>query len=332
MEKLQNKKDYCVVQLCRYTEIKMKQISNHLLMIEPVSFSKNAQTAVNNYYQKDSVLSPLETQKQALAEFKNFAALLQSKGIEVTVVKDTVDPETPDSIFPNNWISFHEDSRIGIYPMFAENRRNEVRLEILDQIGTKGYKIGEIVDLRKDNLETFLEGTGSIVLDRINRIAYCALSPRADRNLFLKFCSEFSFKPHVFHAYQNVGTSRELIYHTNVMMCVGDSFVVICLDCVDDVVEKNSLIEQFKKDGKEIITVSEEQVNSFAGNMLQVQNNSGDKFLIMSKAAHGSLSKEQVDRIERFNPILSSDLSTIETCGGGSARCMMAEVFLPKLN
>jgi hypothetical protein len=136
----------------------------------------------------------------------------------------------------------------------------------------------------------------------------------------------------VFHAYQNVGTSRELIYHTNVMMCVGDTYVIICLDCVDDEVEKNSLIEQFQKDGKEIITVSEEQVNSFAGNMLQVQNQSGDKFLVMSKSAHDSLSQEQVNTIERFNPILSSDLNTIETCGGGSARCMMAEVFLPKIS
>ena len=310
----------------------MKQISNHLLMIEPVSFSKNAQTAVNNYYQKDSVLSPLETQEQALTEFKNFAALLQSKGVEVTVMKDTIDPETPDSIFPNNWISFHEDSRVGIYPMFAENRRNEVRFEILDELKTKGYQIGDIVDFRKESSEVFLEGTGSIVLDRANRVAYCALSPRADRDLFIRFCTEFSFKAMIFHAYQNVGTSRELIYHTNVMMCVGDAYVIICMDCVDDVVEKNSLIEQFKKDGKEIITVSEEQVNSFAGNMLQVENQSGDKFLVMSKAAHDCLTEEQVNRIERFNPILSSDLTTIETCGGGSARCMMAEVFLPKIN
>ncbi len=310
----------------------MKQISNHLLMIEPVSFSKNAQTAVNNYYQKDSVLSPKETQEQALAEFQNFANLLQSKGIEVTVVKDTLNPETPDSIFPNNWISFHEDSRVGIYPMFAENRRNEVRFDILEKLKTKGYRIGDIVDFRKDSSEVFLEGTGSIVLDRTNRVAYCALSPRADYDLFLRFCSEFSFTPLVFHAYQNVGTRRELIYHTNVMMCLGDAYVIICLDCIDDEAEKNSLIEQFKKDGKEIITVSEEQVDSFAGNMLQVQNQSGDKFLVMSKSAHDSLTDRQINKIEKFNPILSSDLTTIETCGGGSARCMMAEVFLPKLS
>ncbi|MDA8596397.1 arginine deiminase-related protein [Flavobacteriaceae bacterium] len=307
----------------------MKQTCHHLLMISPVSFAKNAETAVNNFYQKESFLSPEETQYQALKEFNSFVEKLRNHKIKVTVVKDTPLPVTPDSIFPNNWISFHQDGRIGIYPMFAENRNKEVRMDILNLFQDENYAIEELVDFRNDE-GLILEGTGSIILDRENRVAYCALSPRADKKLFIEFCEQFNFDPVVFHAYQTVGDRRELIYHTNVMMCMADEFVVICLDTIDDLEERAELKETFKSWNKEIIEISENQVEQFAGNMLQVQNVEGKKFLVMSQAAKDALNSNQIQRIERFNSIISSDLSIIENCGGGSARCMMAEVFLEK--
>jgi len=308
----------------------MKQICHHLLMISPVSFAKNAETAVNNYYQKESFLSPEETQSQALKEFDSFVEKLRQNKIDVTVVKDTPTPVTPDSIFPNNWISFHQDGRIGIYPMFAENRNKEVRMDILNLFQEENYAIEELVDFRNDE-GLILEGTGSVILDRENKVAYCALSPRADKKLFIEFCEEFNFQPVVFHAYQTVGNKRELIYHTNVMMCMADQFVVICLDAIDDLEEREELEQLFKTWNKEIIEISEDQVEQFAGNMLQVENTDGEKFLVMSQSAKNSLHKNQIQRIERYNSIISSDLTIIENCGGGSARCMMAEVFLEKI-
>jgi len=299
-------------------------------MISPVSFAKNAETAVNNYYQKESFLSPEETQSQALKEFDSFVEKLRQNKIDVTVVKDTPTPVTPDSIFPNNWISFHQDGRIGIYPMFAENRNKEVRMDILNLFQEENYAIEELVDFRNDE-GLILEGTGSVILDRENKVAYCALSPRADKKLFIEFCEEFNFQPVVFHAYQTVGNKRELIYHTNVMMCMADQFVVICLDAIDDLEEREELEQLFKTWNKEIIEISEDQVEQFAGNMLQVENTDGEKFLVMSQSAKNSLHKNQIQRIERYNSIISSDLTIIENCGGGSARCMMAEVFLEKI-
>lgn len=307
----------------------MKQSTSNILMIQPVSFSKNAQTAVNNYYQKDSVLSPEQTQEEALKEFNTFVSKLKAKGIQVHVIQDTKTPETPDSIFPNNWISFHQDARVGIYPMFAKNRRDEVRLDILDYFKDQGFDIDSVVDYRDFDGE-ILEGTGSLILDRQNMVAYCALSPRADQKLFEKYCLDFGYKPIVFHAYQSVDNKRELIYHTNVMMCMADRYVVICLDTVDDREERDMLLAQFKENGKEVVEISEDQVNQFAGNMLQVENTEGKQFLIMSQSAKDSLNELQLESLLKYNEIISSELDTIETCGGGSARCMMAEVFLPK--
>lgn len=307
----------------------MKQSTSNILMIQPVSFSKNAQTAVNNYYQKDSVLSPEKTQEEALKEFNAFVSKLRAKGVQVHVIQDTNTPETPDSIFPNNWISFHQDARVGIYPMFAKNRRDEVRLDILDYFKDKGFEIDSLVDYRGFD-EEILEGTGSLILDRQNKVAYCALSPRADQKLFEKFCLDFGYKSVVFHAYQTVDSKRELIYHTNVMMCMADRYVVICLDTVDDQEERDMLLAQFKENDKEVVEITEDQVNQFAGNMLQVENTKGEQFLIMSQSAKDSLTELQLESLLKYNEIISSELNTIETCGGGSARCMMAEVFLPK--
>ncbi|AWH83778.1 amidinotransferase [Flavobacterium album] len=310
----------------------MRQITDTLLMIRPVAFRMNEQTAVNNYYQKvmDNLL-PETVNAKAQQEFDAFVEKLRAAGINVVVVDDTVDPDTPDSIFPNNWVSFHDNGDVALYPMFAENRRSERREDILDMLEDKGFNIENIVDYtsaEEDNI--FLEGTGSIVLDRVNHKAYCALSPRADEELLIEYCEDFEFTPVIFEAFQTVNGERKNIYHTNVMMCIGDTFAVICADCIDDKKERKMVLENLRGDGKEIILLTEEQLNHFAGNMLQVQGANGKSYLVMSDSARQVLTKDQVAKIEKHTEILSSSLDTIEACGGGSARCMMAEVFLLK--
>ena len=310
----------------------MRQITDTILMIRPVAFRMNEQTAVNNYYQKvmDNLL-PDTVNAKAQQEFDAFVDKLKAVGVNVVVVDDTVDPDTPDSIFPNNWVSFHENGDVALYPMFAENRRLERREDILDLLEEKGFAIENIVDYtsaEEDNI--FLEGTGSIVLDRKNQKAYCALSPRAEEELFIEFCEDFEYTPVVFEAFQTVNGERKHIYHTNVMMCVGETFAVICADCIDDKKERKMVLDSLKSDGKEVILLTEQQLNHFAGNMLQVKGNNNKSYLVMSASAHQVLTKDQIAKIEKHTEILSSSLDTIEACGGGSARCMMAEVFLTK--
>ena len=301
------------------------QTTDTVLMIEPVAFGYNEQTAVNNYFQ---VQQEGNVQEKALREFNSFVEKLRSKGITVITIKDTISPKTPDSIFPNNWVSFHRDGKVVLYPMFAENRRLERRQDILELIKSQ-FKVEEIIDLSASERDNhFLEGTGSMIFDHDNKIAYGSVSLRLDEDLFRKFCAEFGFRPVVFHSYQTAGEERLPIYHTNVMMCVADKFVVICLDCIDDELEREKVIETIKNSGKELIEISEEQMQNFAGNMLQVHNNLGEKFLVMSQSAYRSLKPEQVAAIEKYCEIIYSDLETIETNGGGSARCMLAEVFL----
>ncbi len=302
-------------------------------MIRPVAFRMNEQTAVNNYYQKIlDDLSPETVNVKAQEEFDTFVNKLRLVGIDVTVIEDTLEPSTPDSIFPNNWISFHEDGDVVLYPMFAENRRLERREDIMDILEAKGFTISdEIMDYSSaEDDGFFLEGTGSIVLDRENGKAYCALSPRADEELFIEFCEDFDMNPIIFEAFQNVGNERKLIYHTNVMMCIGDSFAVICSDCIDDKKERKMVLDSLKADGKEIVLITEDQMNCFAGNMLELIGADERRYLIMSSSAHKSLTKKQISQLEEHITIISSGLDTIEACGGGSARCMMAEVFLPK--
>ena len=310
---------------------KMKQITNTILMIEPVAFRYNEQTAVNNYYQQIlDGLSPSKTQNKALSEFNDFVNLLREKGVNVIVVKDTLNPDTPDSIFPNNWISFHENGNVALYPMCAENRRDERREDILDiLVDEYEYKINYIKDFTEfESHDKFLEGTGSMVLDRENKICYAAISIRTDEQAVLQWCDVFGYTPLCFTAYQDVAGDRKEIYHTNVMMCIADKYVVVCLDTVDNKEERKWLRNSLELSGKEVIEISEEQKNRFAGNMLQLM---GDKeYLVMSDSAYKSLKEDQVTKIEKYNPIISSSLDTIEACGGGSARCMMAEVFLPK--
>lgn len=308
----------------------MKQLTNTILMIRPVSFRMNEQTAVNNYYQQNlKHLSAQEIQSKALAEFDGFVTKLREAGINIVVIEDTLVPSTPDSIFPNNWISFHSNGKVGIYPMFAENRRLERREDILDTLEEKGFVINEIIDYSSaENEGIFLEATGSIVLDRENGIAYCALSARADEDLFIEFCEDFEYTPVVFHAYQTVNGKRELIYHTNVMMAVTQKYIIACLDAIDDKKERKNFIAHAVISGKEIINISEAQVEHFVGNMLQVLGANNKPITVMSQAAYDSLTPDQLQLLQKEATLLSSDLGTIETCGGGSARCMMAEVFL----
>jgi hypothetical protein len=309
----------------------MKQITDTILMIRPVAFRMNEQTAVNNYYQKvvDGLL-PATVNAKAQQEFDAFADKLRAVGVNVVVVNDTVDPDTPDSVFPNNWVSFHENGDVALYPMFAENRRAERREDILDLLEEEGFVIENIMDYTEaedDNI--FLEGTGSIVLDRVSRKAYCALSPRADEELFIEFCEDFEYSPIIFEAYQTVNGERKHIYHTNVMMCVGTTFAVLSSDCIDDKKERKAVLASLREDGKELILLTEKQLNHFAGNMLQVQGKE-KSYLVMSDAAKSVLTADQIQKLENHVTILTANLDTIEACGGGSARCMMAEVFLEK--
>ncbi len=311
---------------------RMKQITDTILMVRPTSFRANEQTAVNNHYQKDmSSMQQDDLQLEAQTEFDTFVSRLRGVGVNVVVFNAKDGLDTPDSHFPNNWVSFHENGTVGLYPMFAENRRLERREEVLELLEEQGFKIDNIVDYTSaEDEDVFLEGTGSLLLDRVNRKAYCALSQRADESLFIEFCEDFEFTPIVFTANQTVNGKRTPIYHTNVMMCLGDTFAVVCLSSIDDKKERKNVIKHLKEDGKEIIDITEEQVNNFAGNMLQVIGAEGQPYVIMSQAAHDCLTSDQIRRLETHCTILSSSLETIEACGGGSARCMMAEVFLPK--
>jgi len=268
----------------------MKQITNSIMMIKPVGFRYNEQTAVNNYYQKVlDDLTPDKIQENALREFNVLVEKLQSIGVNVVVIEDDKATDTPDSIFPNNWVSFHNDGMVGLYPMCAENRRDERREDIFDiLVDEYSFAIEGIKDFTEfEDHDKFLEGTGSMVLDRENKI-----------------------------------------YHTNVMMCVGETFSVICLDTIDNAIERENVIETLQETRKEIIEITEAQSHRFAGNMLQVMGNK--PCIVMSSSAYSSLTDEQKEKIEKNCPILCSSLDTIEACGGGSARCMMAEIFLPK--
>jgi hypothetical protein len=310
----------------------MQQTTNTIMMIRPVAFRMNEQTAVNNYYQKVlENLLPATVNAKAQEEFDGFVAKLRSVGVNVIVVEDTLSPDTPDSIFPNNWISFHENGDVGLYPMFAENRRLERREDVLDIMEENGFHIEQLVDYSSaEEDELFLEGTGSLVLDRENGKAYCALSPRSNEELMIEFCEDFEMNPVIFEAFQTVDGERKHIYHTNVMMSVGETLAIICADTIDDKKERKMVLDCLKSDGKEIILITEDQIGAFAGNMFQVRGANNKRYMVMSDSAHKCLTPVQIKTIEKHCEILSSSLDTIEACGGGSAHCMMTEVFLPK--
>jgi hypothetical protein len=295
-------------------------------MIRPVNFSFNAETAVNNAFQVAGAAG--DAQRKALTEFNNFAQLLRDNGVDVTVIEDTPQPYTPDSIFPNNWISFHEEGTVCLYPMFAVNRRQERKPGVLQAIARK-FRIDATLDFSGyENDALFLEGTGSMVLDREQKIAYACLSPRTDKAVLNDFCKKMGYTPEIF---TSVDGQNQPIYHTNVMMCVADKYVVVCLDSVPNEKERAHLQATIRSSGKTLLPITLDQMNHFAGNMLQVHNQKGEKLLVMSDQAFQSLTREQIKQLQSFNRILHAPLTTIETNGGGSARCMLAEIHLEPL-
>jgi hypothetical protein len=297
--------------------------TSHLLMIRPVHFAYNKETAVNNAFQVAG--DERNVQLKALQEFDQFVKLLRENGVQVLVINDSIEPHTPDSIFPNNWISFHNDGTIVLYPMFAPNRRQERKPEVLEQI-RRQFNIRQVIDLSNhEDQHKFLEGTGSMVLDRDKNIAYACISPRTDETLLEVFCEDMNFHAVPFTALDEDGGQ---IYHTNVMMCVADRYVVICLDSIDDEQERKMVSQTIINSGKEIIEISLDQMNHFAGNMLQVHNEEGKKLLVMSSRAYFALANDQLEKLESYNTIIHAPLDTIESNGGGSARCMMAEIHL----
>jgi hypothetical protein len=299
------------------------QNTSKVLMIRPLHFGYNTETAVNNSFQVKANTENLA--EKAIHEFDFLVSELRSQGIEVTVVEDSPDPHTPDAIFPNNWISFHESGTYCLYPMFASNRRQERKSEVLNIIKKKFHfqKLVDLTGYESENL--FLEGTGSMVLDRENRIAYACLSPRTDAEVLEDFCGKMNYRPVVFHSVNEAG---QAVYHTNVMMCVADRWVVICLDSIPDPSEKKLVSDTIVSSGKEIITISHDQMNHFAGNMLQLINNRSEKVLVMSSAAWHALHADQKEKLSRYDLIVHTSLQNIETNGGGSARCMIAEVYI----
>ncbi|WP_285056809.1 citrulline utilization hydrolase CtlX [Pedobacter ginsengisoli] len=301
------------------------QTTSHILMIRPVDFKFNEQTAVNNKFQQASEQNGV--QELALREFDNFVELLRSNGIDVTVINDTLDPETPDSIFPNNWISFHENGEVFLYPMFSENRRQERRDDIIKQLSDK-FNIGMVTDISEyEDQELFLEGTGSMVLDREHKLAYACLSLRTNEQVLADWCRISGYTAVTFKADDRDGYP---IYHTNVMMCIGDRFAVVCLESIQNFQERELVMQHLIHTRKEIIEISIDQMNHFAGNMLQVKNKNGEGLLVMSEQAYSSLTEMQVFLLEKYCRLVHSPLDTIEKNGGGSARCMLAEIHLKK--
>ncbi|MEO1253266.1 MAG: arginine deiminase-related protein [Bacteroidota bacterium] len=307
------------------------QITNTLFMVRPISFRKNEETAANNYFQQDEdKTSPDEIQKRALAEFDLFVEKLREKGVEVYVFEDQESDKTPDSIFPNNWISFHDDGTILTYPMFAENRRLERREDVIKKL-QETFLVNMVQSFAHwENKGKYLEGTGSMILDRPNKVTYASISDRTNEDVLRIFCEKTGYESVTFTSYQTVGDKRLPIYHTNVMMALGEDYTIVCLDCIDNEVERERLIFALQKTGKEIIEISEDQMHQFAGNMLQVMNDRNERFTVMSLAAYDSLRPKQIEALEKYGEIIYSPIPTIEKLGGGSVRCMMAEVFLPK--
>ncbi len=304
------------------------QTTGELLMVRPANFGYNQETAANNYFQsEEGSVSPTEIKERALQEFDNFVALLRSKDINVLVLEDSEEPVKTDAVFPNNWISFHADGKMITYPMFAPSRRKERDESFIERIQYE-FEVSQHLRLEQsEESDRFLEGTGSMVLDRGHKIAYACISPRTHPVMLETFCQLTGYEKQLFHATDQQGRD---IYHTNVMMAMGADFVVICMDSIEDEEEKAALKATFERTGKAIVEISHEQVNAFAGNMLQVSNVNGKRYLVMSQAARDILNKKQVEQLKKYTLLLSAPLDTIETYGGGSARCMMAEIFLPK--
>jgi hypothetical protein len=302
------------------------QTTSHILMIRPANFAFNLETATNNTFQVRN--DAKDVQQKALKEFDDFVSLLRKNSVDVLVVEDTPHPHTPDSIFPNNWVSFHKDGTLLLYPMFAPSRRAERKEHVLQKV-YKRFRISNKIDLSHyEKSDLFLEGTGSMVLDRENKLAFACLSPRTSKKVLDDFCNKMNYEPITFTAIDSGGAP---IYHTNVMMCVADQYVVICLDSINNADERSRATKAIQRTRKEIININYQQLNAFAANMLQIENSEGEKLLVMSTQAYQSLTEKQVQKLNSYNRIIHAPLTAIETNGGGSARCMMAEIHLPVL-
>ncbi len=300
------------------------QVTNNIVMVRPARFYFNYETAVNNHYQNFDDENIELINERAVNEFDLFAKKISEKGVKVNIIQDTYEPSTPDSIFPNNWFSSHAEGVLFFYPMFANNRREELkkfREKLYDIINKESLNIIDYSLKVNDN--TFLEGTGSIVLDRKNKKAYCSLSQRSDEKLFKIFCKEIGYKPIIFSSFQD----GKQIYHTNVMMSIGENRAIVCLECIPEKEEREKLRKELEESGKEIIEISLEQVKKFLGNTLELIGKNEKRFIVMSKTAYDSLNEEQKERILKDTEIVYSDIQTIEFYGGGSARCMIGEIF-----
>jgi len=302
------------------------QTTDTIFMVRPFSFRSNEETAVNNFFQSQEVNQD-NIADLALAEFDNFTRLLKSAGIKIITLQDQGLKNTPDSIFPNNVISF-QPNQVILYPMFAKNRRLERSLNYLGQLENLGYHFDKVIDYSiYEDQNKFLEGTGVLILDHTYRIAYCAISDRSNLELLNIYCEDQQYKPISFHAGQTVHGKLLPIYHSNVMMSIGTNFCLICMETIKSEDEKNMLLQSFSNTRKEVIEISENQMNHFAGNILEVKNREQEPIICMSTQAFESLNEEQIKQLEKFGAILHAPLYTIEKYGGGSARCMMAELF-----
>jgi len=309
-----------------------RQYADQVMMIRPFAFGFNQQTARDNFYQTQlDGLSPEQASQQAIAEFDQMVAELRQHDVDVLVIEDTPAPVTTDAVFPNNWISLHRSGQVVLYPMCAPTRRSERRADVLDVLRKQGSLIEQVIDFSDhENRDCFLEGTGAIVFDHQHQLAYMARSPRAEPELLYDLCRQLDYEPIVFSALQTVGQQRLPIYHSNVMMSVAEQYAVICADAIDDANERNLVIEKLQQSGKQVIEISERQTQQFAGNVLQVGDRNQQPVLVMSSSAYAAFTDSQREQLLQFNPIVHSPIPTIEALGGGSARCMLAEVFLPQ--
>lgn len=303
----------------------MSQITDKILMVRPAHFGFNTQTAESNAFQtNDTSVDAATVMRLAQEEFDAMVESLRAQGITVIVAEDTATPVKPDAVFPNNWVSFHADGKVITYPMNTPNRRIERREDIIALVN-RLHPHPERLDFSHTEVENrFLEGTGSMILDRPNQLVYACLSPRTDEALLDEYCKAIGYKKVAFYATDD---HDQEIYHTNVVMALGETFVVICLDTVKNLQERALLLDYFEETGKEVIDIAMSQMKSFAGNMLQVKSGKGQTFLVMSEQAYKSLTEEQIERLEGHTNLLPVPIYTIETYGGGSARCMMAEIF-----
>lgn len=319
------------------------QTTENILLVRPSDFVFNAETAASNVFQTNINESAEAVKQRAFAEFETFAATLKAKGVNVFIFDDTPEPQKPDAIFPNNWVTFHADGTVILYPMCARNRQAERRPDIIEQL-KQNFKITRVVDLSHYEKENrFLEGTGSMVFDHVHKTAYACLSPRTDRELFIKVCELLHYEPVCFYTHDEDGKE---IYHTNVMLCIGEKFAVVCFNSITDHEERKMVAQSLTKTGRSIIEISLEQMNHFAGNLLEIKTGRNNKIprsakserapfikgekniVVLSQSAFDTLSSEQKSEIEKYCELIPLSINTIETIGGGSARCMIAEIFL----